>query len=494
MKKKLGILFISMASLCLITAGPDKKAEASSQEDRDTLYQVSTLDSLSDGNYDGFVSIADLKEKGDIGLGTFDTLDGEMVVLDGEVYKIKSSGEVEEVNDEDTTPFAAVTTFDKDMTSEITDVNSLADLQAQLDKFITNKDLFYVFRIDGEFEYVKTRSVPQQEKPYPVLSEVTKNQAEFEYENIKGSIVAIWCPEYIGGMNVAGYHFHFLSDDRQMGGHLLDIYIAKATAYADVTDGFSMELSDTEVRVSTTDIEGDLSKIDKNAFINKDQNKVDSEYVKVVNSFLGAINQQDADSAIEMFTEDGSYVINYDDGTQDVLDSIDMIEDLILANIDYNNIFTVKSITSESEDTVIVNGTITGDLAVAKKYEKEIRFTAKVTIRDGKIQKIEYEENIDDLIDFNQCMQGTIGVRMIEEDGSYIITEVMDGFPAIEAGLQVGDMITVVDGMAVSDFKHGFDELIDRVTGLVGTEVTLTIQRGDESFDVVLVRIQREDQ
>lgn len=243
--KRIQIIVSVMLCISILSGCSVKTTEKELSQERDTLYQVSTINSLLLGNYDGTQSISELKEKGDIGIGTFDALDGELVMLDGEVYKVKASGEVEKVEDTTTTPFAGVTFFEQDTAESLVDIESYDALKTELDKLIDNKDLFYVFRIDATFNYVKTRSVPKQDKPYPMLSEVTPNQPTFEYSNVKGTLVGVWCPDYVGGINVSGYHLHFISEDRTKGGHLLEVSFDEGKAEADITDGFQMELSNT---------------------------------------------------------------------------------------------------------------------------------------------------------------------------------------------------------------------------------------------------------
>jgi acetolactate decarboxylase len=256
-------LCYTVIGICLLSLVSCSSEKAKVPDDTDTLYQVSTISSLLLGNYDGFKTVAELKENGDTGLGTFDALDGEMIMLKGEVYKINSQGEVIKQDDTVTVPFAAVTTFEEDNSEELTNIESLEALQNELDKLITNTDMFYVFCINTSFDYVKTRSVPKQEKPYPILSEVTKTQSVFEYNDVSGTLVIIWCPEYVGGINVSGYHMHFISDDYTKGGHLLDVSFKKGTAVTDITDSFHMVLSQTGAQGSISDIEDEINKVEQ---------------------------------------------------------------------------------------------------------------------------------------------------------------------------------------------------------------------------------------
>ena len=230
--------------------------------DRDLLYQVSTIQSLIAGNYDGSKTVSRLKEMGDFGIGTFDGLDGELVMIDGKVYKVKDTGAVEEVENDELIPFAAVTFLDVDLSAALVNVESIEELKSDLDTFITNKDAFYGFRIEGLFKTVKARSVPEQSKPYPILSEVTKNQSVFEYENVEGSLIGFWCPEYIGGVNVPEYHLHFISNDRKLGGHLLDVTFDEAQVFGDITLNFNMELPETTASNTIENVESEIEKVE----------------------------------------------------------------------------------------------------------------------------------------------------------------------------------------------------------------------------------------
>ncbi len=251
--------------LCLVlSACSPSGTTPSSAEMRDTLYQVSTIGSLMAGNYDGIKTVKQVSAKGDIGIGTIDGLDGEMLMLDGTVYQVKDSGVVEKPGPDVTIPFTAVTFFDADVTEKTGEVKSLDDLKALLDKMIIKKDRFYAFRIDGTFKSIQVRSVPKQVKPYPILSEVTKKQAVFDFENEKGSLIGFWCPDYVGSVNVPGYHLHFISDDRTKGGHLLNVSVSEAVVIMDETRFFEMELPESAQQdAGFSDAQKEIDKVEK---------------------------------------------------------------------------------------------------------------------------------------------------------------------------------------------------------------------------------------
>lgn len=71
-----------------------------------------------------------------------------------------------------------------------------------------------------------------------------RKQTEFTEQNIKGTLVGLYCPSYMGELNSVGWHFHFLSADKKKGGHILELSLQNATAYLDQTDKFTLILHD----------------------------------------------------------------------------------------------------------------------------------------------------------------------------------------------------------------------------------------------------------
>ena len=217
-------------------------AGCAGQPQRDTLYQVSTITALMEGAYDGTTSVGELRRHGDFGLGTFDRLDGEMIVLDGRVYQARADGSVHSAPDALTTPFAAVTFFESAATLMLDAPLDLGQLTERLDRALPTANLIYASRVTGEFDSVKVRSVPAQAKPYPRLIEVTKTQPTFEYRQVRGTLVILRLPAYAAGLNVPGYHVHFLSDDRTRGGHVLECRLSRGQAAINAVHGLRLVL------------------------------------------------------------------------------------------------------------------------------------------------------------------------------------------------------------------------------------------------------------
>jgi acetolactate decarboxylase len=185
-----------------------------------TLFQVSTAGALVEGVYQGAVSVGLVREHGDLGLGTFEDLDGEMVVLDGHVYRVSSDGDVHEVPDAATTPFAVVTRFGDPDTVELDVIDDLAALAAAVDARRESGNVFFAVRVDGHFDAVHVRAACRTAPGVP-LAVATEDQSEFELVAVDGTMVGFWSPPYASGVEVAGYHLHFMTDDRSAGGHVL---------------------------------------------------------------------------------------------------------------------------------------------------------------------------------------------------------------------------------------------------------------------------------
>ncbi|SIT73274.1 acetolactate decarboxylase [Ectothiorhodosinus mongolicus] len=185
-----------------------------------SLYISAPVNALVEGLYREDTLVRDILEQGDFGIGTFNDLDGEMVVVDGRVYQLRADGLSHDVPDEARTPFACVTFFRPYSFEDLDQPLDYAQLIDILDRMVPSKNMLYAIRLEGHFDYVRTRSVPRQDA-YKPLVEVTREQPEFEFENVRGTMVGFWTPDFLSSVAVPGYHLHFLTEDCQRGGHLL---------------------------------------------------------------------------------------------------------------------------------------------------------------------------------------------------------------------------------------------------------------------------------
>lgn len=189
----------------------------------DTLFQVAPLHALLSGEYRGLMTFAQVRRHGDFGLGTLDALDGELLALDGRFYQVRGDGRVHDVPESASTPFVMVKHFVDDRLVPLAEGMNLVALQTLLDRETGTGRHPWAIRLEGRFRKVKTRSVPRQELPYPPLAEVVKQQRTFEFSDVAGSVVGFRMPDAYKGLNLPGYHFHFITADRQGGGHVLGL-------------------------------------------------------------------------------------------------------------------------------------------------------------------------------------------------------------------------------------------------------------------------------
>jgi len=184
------------------------------------MFQVSTATALVEGIYQGAIRVATLREHGDLGLGTFEGLDGEMVIVDGHFFQVRSDGLVREVDDNVLTPFALITGFSPEPAVSLDQCPNLAHLTSRFDTLRNSDNVFFALRVDGYFDYVHTRAMCRTNEGVPLV-QAASVQPEFEFHDIAGTVVGFWSPEYVKTLNMPGYHLHFISTDRTHGGHLL---------------------------------------------------------------------------------------------------------------------------------------------------------------------------------------------------------------------------------------------------------------------------------
>lgn len=231
----------------------------------DVIFQTSTIDALMEGVYDGNSTYGELKKHGDFGLGTLNDLDGEMIGLGGVFYQVKSDGKVSVVPDDARTPFAAVTFFEPDRNLTLTKTLGCNELESYLETLFPSKNIFYAVKIEGSFDHVKTRSVPRQKKPFPPLTEVVKHQSYFEFDHTKGTMAGFWFPAYMKDINVAGFHLHFITDDKQAGGHVLDCTVSSVKIEIDYSRDLDLSLPETSgfYNADLTESSDDVNSVEK---------------------------------------------------------------------------------------------------------------------------------------------------------------------------------------------------------------------------------------
>ena len=195
------------------------------------VYQVSTLQALALGHTKSVVTVKELLDHGDIGLGTFEDVNGEMIVVDGVCYRATEDGTIWKADPDMGVPFAAVAKRGDDPGFEIENIADILKLKEVLTlkiEEVFGLNSMHIARIDGEFSKVYARSESAFRSQHVELKDIlSETQRDFLFENITGTLVCVYYPDYMDGINAQGWHIHFLSQDHTKGGHVFDLEIVR---------------------------------------------------------------------------------------------------------------------------------------------------------------------------------------------------------------------------------------------------------------------------
>ncbi|KAI4143754.1 MAG: hypothetical protein LQ340_006882 [Diploschistes diacapsis] len=184
------------------------------------------------------------------GLGTFALMDGELILLDGTVYQLQSSGTVRTASASDQIPFAMATTLQPSHVFTAS-LHSKDVLHQELGRvFPGMNNLFVAYRVEAPrptgWKRLKVRTVSGQKYPGQPLSELGESQKVLEYRDVRGTVVGFRSPANWQGIGVAGEHLHFISEDRGFGGHVLEMEVDGAEVQAALVADLHVQLPRTE--------------------------------------------------------------------------------------------------------------------------------------------------------------------------------------------------------------------------------------------------------
>jgi acetolactate decarboxylase len=206
------------------------------------LHQTSTIKALLDGAYDGDLTLGELREAGDLGLGTTNGLDGELIVLDRRCYRASIDGSIQPLANDVMTPFAVVAEFQPTIEIPLIGPMDFDRMTSELDTLRPSGMPSCAVRVDGSFGQVRARSVPRQNPPYRPLTEIIGDQRVFDLDEIEGTLVGFRFPDYAGGIEVGGWHLHFIDVARTVGGHVMDFELRNGTAKIDPSNELHAEM------------------------------------------------------------------------------------------------------------------------------------------------------------------------------------------------------------------------------------------------------------
>ncbi|WP_282160598.1 acetolactate decarboxylase [Ulvibacterium marinum] len=216
-------------------------------EKPDLFYHYSIWHAFVNKIFEGDITAGELKTKGDIGLGSYNFLDGELIMLNGQLYQAKENGKVVKPSDDIKIAYANATFFDTDDTFNLQKVPDYETLRKYINEKLPTKNIFYAFKIHGEFSKMKCGGLHKQEKPFDKgLDYLIPNRPIFERENFTGTMVGFFCPEFIGDINASGYHLHFVSDDETFAGHVMEFEAKNLKVEIDRIHEYQFVLPQTE--------------------------------------------------------------------------------------------------------------------------------------------------------------------------------------------------------------------------------------------------------
>ena len=261
MKKNLKKLFFAL-TFFVVLVGCNHQNSINKTINTDTLFQVSTLQALMQGYYYPVSTVGELKENGNFGIGCFEAVNGELIMVDGVVYQAIHDSSILVPDNNTPIPYATVTFFNNDINIELENINSIDNLKEQLNKIVNENgnNIFYFVRIDGSFDTLYYRSEYAQKEPYkPLAKAMETDQTFFNKENETGTIVGLYCPDFMDKLNSSGWHFHFITEDKKSGGHLLNVSAKKMSVQLDKKTTFKMKLPEEE-KFQNMQLSKDMSK------------------------------------------------------------------------------------------------------------------------------------------------------------------------------------------------------------------------------------------
>lgn len=210
------------------------------------MFQVSTLQALVAGYTRGVITVQELESLGNVGLGTFEGVDGEMILLDGVCYRAREDGTVVRPAPDAGVPFASVASVQGGTEFDLDEALGIESLKSELtcmvdDAFALNS--MHIVTVNGSFDSVSARSESAYHAHHITLKDMlATTQREFVFEKVEGTLVCVYHPDFMDGINAPGWHVHFLSADQTRGGHVFDLSMVSGHAVMHRIDRIEIQL------------------------------------------------------------------------------------------------------------------------------------------------------------------------------------------------------------------------------------------------------------
>jgi acetolactate decarboxylase len=213
--------------------------------EEDATFQASTIGAVLDGVYHGDITVGELRERGDFGLGTFDELDGELVMLDGTVYRMDPQCRAHVVADEVRSPFATVTRWVTKYSTDLAGLHNMEQFEKRAMRLMPSPNYLYGIRTQGQFQQMEVRSVVRQTRRTRLV-EAARGQSTRVIENCSGTLVGFFTPAFLGHIGVPGFHLHFITSALDAGGHVLGFDLERGRVELDEMPHLNLALPDTD--------------------------------------------------------------------------------------------------------------------------------------------------------------------------------------------------------------------------------------------------------
>ncbi|KAJ5703949.1 hypothetical protein N7493_011087 [Penicillium malachiteum] len=210
------------------------------------IHQYGVFSALMHGFSSDGAKLSDILSSCNHGLGTVCTLNGEIIIVDGEAYHFPPDGKLHRLHPDDRMPMVVATDFNPTLSKELPTLSMDQLTQALHPFFPSKQNNFIAIRIDGNFRSITYRIAGPQIRPKEPLLELAKRQISKSYENVAGTLFGFYSPPYMNGIAVAGFHLHFLSHDCTAGGHVMEFEGEGVVLKAAVNTQIHLQFPDSE--------------------------------------------------------------------------------------------------------------------------------------------------------------------------------------------------------------------------------------------------------
>ena len=218
--RRLAIIATTLAAIALVASVPLATADEAPTP-AGWVSQIGTFDYLVQPDYDGLAPVRDGVRGATIGLGTFDRLDGELILIGGTTYRVGIDGIPRVVSTSRTTPWVEAVRFTPQASMRVPAGTECSALAPLIDDLAGTTGGMVAARLIGTFDVLTARSVPAQSQPYLPLAEVVATQTVFPLTDVSATLVGFRTGPDLMGVGAPGLHLHGLTKARDAGGHIL---------------------------------------------------------------------------------------------------------------------------------------------------------------------------------------------------------------------------------------------------------------------------------